>query len=343
MNAPYLRSEYLGFFLVLVFSFSSVAQDKPRVFMAGRGTINGMTHGSAAGNVAGGGWWAAGRTDSIVDSHDESMELAKDFANNCTGAQVTVNPDAADYVTSLNRESKAKKGVFSKNNQLQVSNKAGDVLMASTVRSVATAAKDACNLILNDFAAHGHPAPSTARVAPPVEVPQPAYVKPTAALQTVAVARTLPVPLPPAPAAPAPANTAENARMESDPTIGNSDGIVVEERRPITAPPLTPGPSHANTTREENQDEGSIGAWSEEKPGIRRDGVRISKIIPGGPADQVGIQPGDFILAIDDYYIFTPEELSVRIGVYRAGQRVRIRYRHNSTISDVDVVLARVR
>ena len=31
------------------------------------------------------------------------------------------------------------------------------VLLSSTVRSVATAAKDACTLILSDFAAHGHP------------------------------------------------------------------------------------------------------------------------------------------------------------------------------------------
>jgi hypothetical protein len=160
MNASYVRPIWLVLFTVVVFSLCAPAQDKPRVFMAGHGTTNGMTNGSAGGALSGGGWWAAGRTDSIVDSHDESMELAKNFSSNCPGAQVTVNPDTADYVTSLNRESKAKKGVFSKNNQIQVSNRAGDVLMSSTVRSVATAAKDACNLILSDFAAHGHPRPS---------------------------------------------------------------------------------------------------------------------------------------------------------------------------------------
>jgi hypothetical protein len=170
-----------------MFSFSAKAQEKPRVFMAGRGTVNGMTHGSSGGSLSGGGWWAAGRTDSIVDSHDESMELAKDFANNCTGAQVTVNPDAADYITSLNRESKAKKGVFSKNNQIQVSNRAGDVLLSSTVRSVATAAKDACTLILSDFAVHGHPRSSAPRVVPNSETPQPGYVAPNATLRTAEV------------------------------------------------------------------------------------------------------------------------------------------------------------
>jgi len=74
--------------------------------MSGKGTVNGMTKGAAGGTHSRTGWWAAGRTDSIEDSHDESMELAKEFASGCTGAQVTVNADAADYVTSLNRESK---------------------------------------------------------------------------------------------------------------------------------------------------------------------------------------------------------------------------------------------
>src|SRR5438552_218083 len=136
MNLLFARLNYALLLAIVGFSLCTAAQDKPRVFMAGRGTINGMTHGSAGGTGSGSGWWAAGRTDSIVDSHDESMELARDFASNCPGAQVTVNPDAADYVTGLNRESKAKKGLFSKNNQIQVSNKAGDVLLASTVRSV---------------------------------------------------------------------------------------------------------------------------------------------------------------------------------------------------------------
>ena len=340
MNTSNNRSRYIGLF-VLVFSFFAPAQDKPRVFMAGRGTINGMTHGSTGGTVSGGGWWAAGRTDSVVDSHDESMELAKDFANNCTGAQVTVNPDAADYVTSLNRESKAKKGVFSKNNQIQVSNRAGDVLLSSTVRSVVTAAKDACNLILSDFAAHGH-ARSTA--VPSSEMP-PRYVTPNAVLRALEANRTLPVPLSAiTPAAPVTAQTAAYTKTESDANGGTSaDDIVVEERKPSTVQSATPGRVHTTPMLGDDQEEGSLGAWSDEKAGIRRDGVRISTVIPGWPADQVGIQRGDFILAIDDYYVFTPEELSVRLRLYRAGQRVRIRFRHNSTISDVDAVMAPVR
>lgn len=141
--------------VALMFSMLAVAQDKPRVFVSGKGTINGMTNGAVGVTGSHRGWWAAGRTDSIEDSHDESMELAKDFAKDCPGVQVTVKEDAADYVASLNRESKAKKGIFSKNSQIMVSNQSGDVLMSSAVRSVATAAKDACNIIVADFAAHG--------------------------------------------------------------------------------------------------------------------------------------------------------------------------------------------
>src|SRR5258705_5318676 len=115
MSLLYVRPNCALLLVIVGFSLCATAQDKPRVFMAGRGTTNGMTRGAVGGNRSGGAWWAGGRSDSIVDSHDESMELAKDFASTCPGAQVTVNPEAADYVTSLNRESKAKKGEFSKN------------------------------------------------------------------------------------------------------------------------------------------------------------------------------------------------------------------------------------
>jgi hypothetical protein len=277
------RSACLGLVIVLGLSFSAVAQDKPRVLMAGRGTINGMAHGSSGGSISRSGWWASGRTDSIVDSHDESMELAKDFANGCTGAQVTVNPDAADYITSLNRESKAKKGVFSKNNQIQVSNRAGDVLLASTVRSVATAAKDACNLILSDFAAH-HARLESGRLTPNSGAPpRPGVVAPSAALQTIEADRTLPVPSSAiTPSVPVPAENVAYVRPESENPAGtNAGNMVVVERKPTNIESAAPSPARTTATVKDDQDEGSIGAWSDEKPWIRRDGVRISTVIPG--------------------------------------------------------------
>jgi hypothetical protein len=215
------------------------------------------------------------------------------------------------------------------------------------VRSVATAAKDACNLILSDFAAHGHARPEEGRIVPNSETtpPPPRIVAPSAALRTIVADRTLPVPTSAITASsPVPAESAVYAKPESDNGAGTSaDNMVVVERKPTTILLATPGPVHTTAVQGEDQEEGSIGAWSDAKAGIRRGGIRISTVIPGWPADQVGIQQGDFILAIDDYYVFTPEELSSRMRLYKAGQRVRIRFRHNSTISDVDVVMARVR
>ncbi len=49
-------------------------------------------------------------------------------------------------------------------------------------------------------------------------------------------------------------------------------------------------------------EKGSIGAWCDEKPRIRHDGVRIDRIAPDGPADQAGLRIGDDILALDGIY-----------------------------------------
>ena len=48
---------------LLALSAIGLAQDKPRVFMSGKGTVNGMTKGAVGGTHNRGGWLAAGRTD----------------------------------------------------------------------------------------------------------------------------------------------------------------------------------------------------------------------------------------------------------------------------------------
>ena len=66
---------------------------------------------------------------------------------------------------------------------------------------------------------------------------------------------------------------------------------------------------------------GSIGAWCDEQPRIRHDGVRIDRIAPDGPADQAGLQVGDDILAMDGTYLFTGEELVNKLHGYRPGTK----------------------
>lgn len=85
--------------------------------------------------------------------------------------------------------------------------------------------------------------------------------------------------------------------------------------------------------------DGSIGAFSDQEPTLRRDGIVLSRVLPGGPADRAGIKVGDTILAIENHYLFTAEELANEIRHYRPGAKVSIRYRRYSTIYATDVVV----
>lgn len=67
----------------------------------------------------------------------------------------------------------------------------------------------------------------------------------------------------------------------------------------------------------------TIGAWCDEKPIIRHDGVRIDRIATDGPADQAGLRIGDDILALDGIYLFTVEELMNKMHRYKPVQRSR--------------------
>jgi hypothetical protein len=81
-------------------------------------------------------------------------------------------------------------------------------------------------------------------------------------------------------------------------------------------------------------EEASIGASFHGKPTIRHDGVEVYGVQQGGVADDIGIKAGDFILAIDDHYIFTIQELDTELRSYAYGSRVDIRYRRNGLIYD---------
>jgi hypothetical protein len=172
---------------VLLFSaaiaLSASAQDKPRVFIQGKGSENVSSNGSGAG----GRHWAAWGSKSTIDSHDESMEVTKDFQKDCSGVTVTINQANADYIVMMNRESKQNRGLLRTNNQIQVANKAGDILGSKATHTVGNAAKDACNLIMADWQTHGR---LNAQEAPSAPAPQTPTVQP--AVQTTPAAQTVP-------------------------------------------------------------------------------------------------------------------------------------------------------
>jgi hypothetical protein len=87
--------------------------------------------------------------------------------------------------------------------------------------------------------------------------------------------------------------------------------------------------------------EASIGAFSDENPNVRHDGVTLTSVTEGGPADQVGIQAGDVILAINNHYVFTVGELKEEISHHQPGTSVTVRYRRRAIIYEVAVVVER--
>ena len=120
-------------------------QQKPRVYINGTGTTDVRTK----ARVTGGQGWATGSAHSSIGSHDETMELAKDFTKQCPGVTVTLNQPDADYAVGLNHE--AFHGVVHKNNQLMVANQKGDLILSNSSRAVSHSVNDACSAILSDW------------------------------------------------------------------------------------------------------------------------------------------------------------------------------------------------
>lgn len=154
---------------VLVAAVAAGAQEKPRVFVQGKGSEDVNSDGAAGG----GHHWAAWGSRSTIDSHDESMEVTKDLQKNCASVTVTLNQSNADYTVLMNRESKKNRGLLRSNSQVEVANRAGDILGTNATHTVGNAAKDACQLITADWQAHGRIPAATSAPAPAAAATQP--------------------------------------------------------------------------------------------------------------------------------------------------------------------------
>jgi hypothetical protein len=179
---------------------SAQDQERPRVFVAGRGTQNVVTNAASSGNH----WFRSGHAETNVDAHDESMEVSKDLQQ-CQGVIVTVNEAAADYTVMLDRESKQKRGLLRSNSQVEVVNRAGDVIGAGAARTVNHASKDACNTILADWAKNGRISVPQAPTAPSASTPTAPAAAFSAAANPVSAAQPV-TPIPPAQSSAANAN-----------------------------------------------------------------------------------------------------------------------------------------
>jgi hypothetical protein len=186
--------------ILIIMSGLALGQDKPRVFVQGKGSENATTSGSGTG----GKHWGTFGARSTFDSHDEGMEVTKNLQKDCSGVIITLNQSNADYTVMLNRESKQNRGLLRTNSQVQVANRLGDILGTGATRTVGNASKDACQMVLADWSQHGRmavpdspAAPAVAPVAPamapsPAEEPQVQTVsavqpQPTAAASTASI------------------------------------------------------------------------------------------------------------------------------------------------------------
>lgn len=84
---------------------------------------------------------------------------------------------------------------------------------------------------------------------------------------------------------------------------------------------------------------GTIGTSCDGNPLVRHDGVTVSQVVTGGPAAQAGIEVGDVILAIDDHYLYTIEELNNAVDRCKPGSTIKIRYRRYSMTYEASLIV----
>jgi hypothetical protein len=120
--------------------------------------------------------------------------------------------------------------------------------------------------------------------------------------------------------------------LEADPE--KTKGNVSQDERKADARTASDGIVSTQEFRD-----ATIGASTDDNPKIRHDGITLSRVMPDGPVDRAGIRVGDVILAVDDHYLFTAEELDTEIKHHKPSTRIAVRYRRYATIYDTSLVV----
>jgi S1-C subfamily serine protease len=70
-------------------------------------------------------------------------------------------------------------------------------------------------------------------------------------------------------------------------------------------------------------------------------GALVAVVIPGGPADQAGVQAGDLITAVDGVPVSDPTGLANAIADKRPGEQVALEVDRSGQSVQIDTLLAR--
>lgn len=84
---------------------------------------------------------------------------------------------------------------------------------------------------------------------------------------------------------------------------------------------------------------GELGAFSDEHPKNRGDGVKVTGFAPHSAAAKAGIEIGDYIVALAGTYVFTIDDLTTELCKHKPGAQVSLRYRRNAALDETTVVL----
>ena len=119
------------------------------------------------------------------------------------------------------------------------------------------------------------------------------------------------------------------------------NGISTATSEPVELKTILTTPIQHAAESSQHVGEGWIGLATELKRTVRHDGVPLSGVCEGGPAEQAGIQIGDTILSIANQYLYTVDELSAAIKQLEPGTKVPVRYQRRAMIVDTYIVVGR--
>ncbi len=81
-----------------------------------------------------------------------------------------------------------------------------------------------------------------------------------------------------------------------------------------------PTPAAASSDKDAWRQKGKLGVYTGHSP----DGVKITGVMPGGPAERAGVKEGDLLRRINGERMHSPQELSDEIADFKPGEQVEI-------------------